>query len=182
MFWTEIAFWYESVALSALFGYIWIDRPFYDKLIKPNYTPSPRAISVIWIILFTLEATAAYLLQLHLKGGWSVGLDFFLVFLKVITFFPPVFFGYKQILLSCVIMIGSTALSIITNYFFFAKFWLPGLLFLPTTLWVSYATVLQILIWRYNPPSSPIQTPILPSSKRKNPPKYRLPQQPSFYV
>ncbi len=123
----------------------------YANLNKPDFTPSNAVFGPVWTVLHVMMAIAAwrvwratdretargpltmFALQLALNLGWSVA-----------------FFGLERTG-SAVAVIVALELTIITTAFAFRPIdRLAALLMVPYALWVAFATVLNIAIWRMN--------------------------------
>jgi translocator protein len=124
----------------------------YADLAKPSFTPPDRVFGVVWTALYVLMAIAAwrvwrvadrdtrrgpltlFALQLALTLGWTV-----------------VFFGLQKIGAAvATIFVLDVGVVVTTLAFRPIDRW-AGLLMLPYLAWVTFATVLNIAIWRLNP-------------------------------
>jgi benzodiazapine receptor len=123
----------------------------YVELNKPPFTPPNQVFGPVWTVLYIMMAIAAwrvwratdrdtargplamFALQLALNLGWSV-----------------VFFGLERTG-SAVAVIVALELTVITTALAFRPIdRLAALLMVPYALWVAFATVLNIAIWRLN--------------------------------
>lgn len=123
----------------------------YADLNKPPFTPPNEVFGPVWTVLYVMMATAAwrvwrvadretaqgpltmFALQLALNLGWSVA-----------------FFGLERTG-SAVAVIVVLELAVIATAFAFRPIdRLAALLMVPYALWVGFATVLNIAIWRLN--------------------------------
>jgi benzodiazapine receptor len=123
----------------------------YNELNKPPFNPPNGVFGPVWTALYIMMAVAAwrvwratdrdtargplamFALQLALNLGWSVA-----------------FFGLERTG-SAVAVIVALELTVITTAFAFRAIdRLAGLLMVPYILWVAFATVLNIAIWRLN--------------------------------
>lgn len=144
----QTLWWYFLVFLCALIGRIFNDRNFYKKLKKPSWSPPPWLFS-IWFLLYILQAQSSYFVQVELSE-WGVELWIYIVFLIVSTSWTFFFFYIKNITLSLIVIGFSLILCIVVNIFYFATCLLSGFLFLPTTLWIAFASLLNLMILLYN--------------------------------
>ncbi len=123
----------------------------YADLNKPPFNPPNEVFGPVWTVLYVMMAIAAwrvwratdretargpltmFALQLALNLGWSVA-----------------FFGLERTG-AAVAVIVALELTIITTAFAFRPIdRLAALLMVPCALWVGFATVLNIAIWRLN--------------------------------
>jgi tryptophan-rich sensory protein len=152
----SILFWYllvYSVSLTQRLFFKKAGRKFYDALIKPTLTPSPFLIAILWVSVYTLQATASWWLLRSVEdagGLWDTGLTLYLAFLGVSAFYVPLFFFYQNIFLAWMIILISLTLSIVTTYFYFVDSLVAGWLMLPTPVWIAFLTYLQSIIFLNN--------------------------------
>jgi tryptophan-rich sensory protein len=124
----------------------------YAGLAKPWFNPPNWAFPVAWTFLFAMmayavfrvlrrpaetpgrrEAIIAYTAQLTLNCLWSFA-----------------FFGARSPLLGIVVIVPFLALILLTIWRFASVDALASRLLWPYAGWVSFATVLNIAIWRLN--------------------------------
>ena len=124
----------------------------YADLAKPPFTPPDRLFGPVWTILYVLMAIAAwrvwraadrdtrrgpltlFALQLALTLGWTV-----------------VFFGLQKIGAAVATIVVLDVGVVVTTLAFRPIDRWAGLLMVPYLVWVVFATVLNIAIWRLNP-------------------------------
>ncbi len=119
---------------------------------KPAFTPPGWLFGPVWTVLYIMMAVAAILVW---RRGWDtpgvrLALVLFAVQLALNLSWSPVFFGLHQLGWSVVIILALLAAIIATTVAFFRVSTIAGILFVPYLLWVSFATVLNITIWRIN--------------------------------
>ena len=126
-------------------------QTWYPALAKPSFTPPNAVFGPVWTALYILMGIAAWRIwraadrdtargplvlfafQLALNLGWSV-----------------VFFGLREIG-AAVVVIAALGLAIVTTVLAFRRIdRLAALLLLPYLLWVVFAAVLNVAIWRLN--------------------------------
>ena len=147
-----ITYWYFVTFIICLTNALFVtkkNKKYYTTLIIPNLAPPPWLYSVVWTILYILMATASWMLHLDLVNinkSWSFELTLFICFLVTSSLFIPIFFVLRRNFEAFIIMLISSGLAIATVYFYFnANFW-SGLLFLPTVVWVLFATGISFSI------------------------------------
>jgi tryptophan-rich sensory protein len=124
----------------------------YADLAKPPFTPPDRLFGPVWTALYLLMAIAAwrvwraadrdtrrgpltlFALQLALTLGWTV-----------------VFFGLQKIGAAVATVVVLDVGVVVTTLAFRSIDRWAGLLMVPYLVWVVFATVLNIAIWRLNP-------------------------------
>lgn len=124
----------------------------YADLVKPSFTPPNGVFGPVWTALYILMAVAAwrvwraadrdttrgpltlFALQLALNLGWSV-----------------VFFGLGKIGAAVATIVVLDVGVVVTMLAFRTVDRWAGLLLTPYLVWVSFATVLNITLWRLNP-------------------------------
>jgi len=135
---------YGAMIIGGLFGARKNTRKYYKSLILPALSPPPAVFSIVWSILYTLIGTAGWLYQEHNGDDWDVALTWVVIFLGVSTSFTFFFFFVKDNFVSFIIMLGSLGTGITAVYYLFHGYLLSGYLFLPTVIWVAFATYLQL--------------------------------------
>ena len=124
----------------------------YEGLVRPAISPPNWVFGPVWITLYTLMGIALYLI-------WRKGLDnkkvrfafvFFVVHLVLNASWSLIFFGLQNILPALVVIV-LLLLMIIASMVLFWRIdrWATYLL-VPYLLWVSFATVLNYLIFQLN--------------------------------
>lgn len=127
-------------------------RSWYPSLTKPAITPPDLAFPIVWTLLFAMMAVAAWRvwkvagfgagrgalalfgLQLALNLGWSV-----------------LFFGQQRIGLALAEIILLWLVIAATIRAFAGHDRAAAWLLAPYLAWVSYAAILNLLIWQMNP-------------------------------
>jgi translocator protein len=137
-------------ALSSLFTVQSITT-WYTQINKPNWNPPNELFGPIWTFLYVLMGVGLYLV-LRSKHSFyrSTGLALFAVQLILNFFWSVIFFYWHQMgiaLIEIVLMLG-TILVMIYN---FKKINVTAaVLQVPYVLWVSFATVLNAVLWWMN--------------------------------
>ncbi|GIW81697.1 MAG: tryptophan-rich sensory protein [Gemmatales bacterium] len=128
----------------------WIE--WYHSLAKPNWTPAPATIGLIWRILYPIIAVTfgfVFFQTIRKNVPWSVAVPF-VVNLAANLIFTPLFFGLRSIPLATVdiIIVWLTILWMcvaVWKYYYWV-----ALAQVPYFTWVSIATVLQLSIFWTN--------------------------------
>ena len=126
-------------------------QTWYPTLRKPTWNPPAWIFGPVWTVLYLLMAVAAWCVwqqtgRLTLAGPLGI----FLLQLLLNAAWSPLFFGLRNPLAGLIdvgLLWGAIGWTLIT-------FWqvtpLAGALLIPYWLWVSFATVLNFVIWRLN--------------------------------
>lgn len=126
-------------------------KTWYPTLVKPSFNPPSEVFGPVWTALYVMMGTAAwrvwraadrdtargplalFALQLAINLGWSV-----------------VFFGLERIGPAVAVIVVLELVVVATAIGFRPIDRLAALLLLPYILWVAFATVLNVAIWRLN--------------------------------
>lgn len=124
----------------------------YETLQKPSFTPPSFVFAPVWLLLYTLIGIALYLV-------WQKGLEkpdarrafwLFIFHLVINALWSILFFGFHLIFLA--LLDSILLLALILILLILGKKIDPRIqyLFLPYLAWVSFATVLNFVIWQLN--------------------------------
>ena len=122
----------------------------YPSLAKPSWTPSGATIGTVWTILYTLMGIAAWIIWLGGAEGRVAPLAIYAVQLLLNVGWSALFFGLRSpglaLMEICVLWVAILATAIM--------FWRvskpAGALMAPYLIWVSFAGILNAMIWRLN--------------------------------
>lgn len=119
----------------------------YALLNKPIFSPPNWVFGPVWTILYTLVGISMYLIWINKKGS----LKLFLLHLFLNAIWSPIFFGLKNLGLAffVIILMDISLLVIIKNFYKVNK--IAGYLLIPYLLWISFASLLNLSIWKLNP-------------------------------
>ena len=142
--------------LALTFGAAWLGSRFlpdewYKNLKKPDWNPPNKVFGPVWSVLYLLMAAAAWLVW---RGyGFSVvifPLVLFVVQLFLNTAWTWTFFGLHRpgIAFADIVLLWMLILATLTLFWQFVP--LAGILLLPYLAWVSFASYLNLSIWRMN--------------------------------
>ncbi|NLE39158.1 MAG: tryptophan-rich sensory protein [Pirellulaceae bacterium] len=123
----------------------------YASLIKPGWNPPNWIFGPVWTVLFLAMAVAAWLVWR--KTGWSGAqwpLSLFGLQLALNVSWSWLFFGMESPALAFAeILLLWTAITA-TMVAFWPRSKAAGLLFVPYLAWITFAAVLNFVIWRLN--------------------------------
>ncbi len=133
-------------AVGTLFTFSAIPT-WYALLNKPSFSPPNWLFGPVWTILYTLIGISMYLIWTNKKG--SLKLFFLHLFLNAI--WSPIFFGAKNLGLAFIVILimDITLVVIIRKFYKLNK--VAGLILIPYLMWISFASLLNLSIWKLNP-------------------------------
>jgi tryptophan-rich sensory protein len=123
----------------------------YATLAKPSFNPPNQVFGPVWTVLYTGMAVAAWRVW-RLPGGWlrTRGLQLFWLQLALNFAWSFLFFSAHRIGLAAV-EIGLLWIAILaTTVLFGLQDRIAGAIFAVYLAWVSFASVLNLSIWRKN--------------------------------
>lgn len=117
----------------------------YRDLTKPIFTPPDSVFPIVWPLLFTLMAVAAWLVWLSRNENpyARTGLIWYGVQLVCNVAWSFLFFGVQSPSAALVEIFILLAAIIITTWYFYKVDIKAAILMTPYILWVGYATVLN---------------------------------------
>jgi tryptophan-rich sensory protein len=144
-----------AIALGVAAAGAWITAQtvgtWYQTLAKPAWTPPDWLFGPVWTTLYVLMAVAAWLV-------WNSGdtrqtrlpLGLYALQLALNLAWSYIFFGLRSPGLAAA-EIGILWIAILATLFAFSRHALiAGLLLVPYLAWVSFASFLNVAIWRLN--------------------------------
>jgi tryptophan-rich sensory protein len=149
---TLLAFVAVNVAV-AMSGAVFSPGRWYDRLNKPSWQPPKWAFPIAWTILYAMIAVAGWLAWRTAGGFWGApaAFAFYAAQLALNAGWSAIFFGLRRPGLALV-EVACLWLAIVGNVAtFYAVRPEAGWLLAPYLLWVSFAFVLNLAIWRLNP-------------------------------
>jgi translocator protein len=122
----------------------------YPSLEKPSWTPSGATIGAVWTILYTFMGIAAWIVWRSGSGVQQRPLGIYALQLVLNAGWSALFFGLRSPGLA-LLELGILWLAILaTSVTFWKVSKLAALLMVPYLIWVSFAGVLNALIWKIN--------------------------------
>ena len=123
----------------------------YRQLTRPSWTPPDWLFGPVWTVLYISMAVAAWLIwkQRQPRSRWAIGV--WLVQLLLNGAWSPIFFGLHSIS-GGLITIALLWLAILATA---SVFWrvsrAAAILMLPYLAWVTFASCLNLALWKLNP-------------------------------
>ena len=121
----------------------------YPTLVKPSWNPPNWVFGPVWTLLYIMMAVAGWLVW---RNGTDVkpALTLFFSQLALNFAWSFLFFGARSPWLGLV-GIAMLLMAVATTTFVFWRITKPaGLLFVPYLAWVTFASLLNLTIWRLN--------------------------------
>ena len=124
----------------------------YAALQKPAFAPSGSIIGPVWIALYFLMGVSLYLVVLKNREDKIVnsGLSLFAIQLSLNVLWSFVFFGIRSPGYALIEILFLWLSIFLTAYTFYKIDKRAAYLLVPYLLWVSFAAVLNYLIWLLN--------------------------------
>lgn len=127
---------------------------FYAELTLPAWAPPATIFGPVWTVLYAMMGVAAWLVWR--VGGLGVArraLTLFVVQLAVNALWSWLFFGWHLGALAFADVLLLWLLIVAMLLAFWRIRPLAGALLIPYLLWVSFAAVLNLVVWQLNPQS-----------------------------
>lgn len=122
----------------------------YPILNKPSWTPSGATIGTVWTVLNTFMGIAAWIVWRIGWGGRARPLALYGLQLLLNAGWSALFFGLRSpgLALLEIGVLWMAILATITTFWKVSK--LAAALMVPYLIWVSFAAVLNAMIWKMN--------------------------------
>lgn len=123
----------------------------YHHIKKPSWSPPNWMFPVVWICLYVLMGISAA--TIHLSGGWAgnvLELVVFLVLVVALALWSIIFADLQLFFLAFLWQLVILGLSIAVFVLFLLNDSLAGWLSFPLVVWVAFATLLMLYVWRCN--------------------------------
>jgi benzodiazapine receptor len=149
---TGLAFWLLASLAAGWFGARFEPGAWYVKLQKPAWTPPSFLFAPVWTILYILMATAAWLVWRQAGfGSARNALGLYLLQLVLNAAWSWLFFGLHLPGLAAAEILALWFTVTLTAFFFSRHSPAAGVLLIPYWLWLGFAVILNLFIWRLNP-------------------------------
>ena len=142
-----LAVTFTAAALASRFP---VDQ-WYAALSKPAWNPPNWLFGPVWGILYLLMAIAAWLVWRESGlAGAALPLGVYLLQLVLNAAWSWLFFGRHQLGLAFIEILLLWGAILVTIILFWSVKPLSGILLVPYLLWVTFAAVLNVTLWRLN--------------------------------
>ncbi len=124
----------------------------YKTIAKPSFNPPNALFGPAWITLYALMGVALFLIWKRgtATAGVKSAMILFFVQLVLNTLWSVLFFGLHQPMWAFIEILVLWLLILLTLIAFWRIALPAGLLLVPYFLWVSFASALNLAIWRLN--------------------------------
>jgi benzodiazapine receptor len=122
----------------------------YTALNKPEWTPSSLFFPLIWTMAYVFMAFAAWLVWRQKNLNYRRALIFWTVQLILNGLWMPLFFGQQGLLASLILMDVLWLFLAVTTFMCYKQSKVAGILMLIYLSWVTFAGILNFLIWQLN--------------------------------
>ena len=120
---------------------------------KPRFMPSAGQFTVAWMLLYTLSGLAVFLVwQVDDNGSskWQAALSLWFVQHVCAVGWPVVFFSWRALVASLVLLAVIWSLSIATLVLFYIERAVAGGIFTIYQLWLTFAFIVQLFVVIHN--------------------------------
>lgn len=121
----------------------------YTTLNKPSFNPPGWVFGPVWITLYTMMGISLYLVWRSGNRDWYV-FGIFGLQLVLNALWSILFFGMQSPMYAFIEIIILWASIIATIIIFFSVSRTASYLLIPYAVWVSFAALLNFMIWRLN--------------------------------
>ena len=124
----------------------------YLKLNKPVFSPPSFVFPVVWTLLYILMAIAVYRVYVKTYSGTNKAkaIKLYAVQLFLNFLWPVLFFRLRLYGISFLELLLLLVFILLTTFEFFKIDKVAALLMIPYIIWVSFAGVLNYVIWMMN--------------------------------
>ena len=149
--WVGLAVWLLLSLSAGFIGSMFTPGEWYQGLEKPSWNPPGWVFGPVWTTLYILMGIAAWLIWK--EAGFSkaqVALTLFLVQLVLNGLWSWLFFGVNRPDLAFADIVALEVMIVTVMVMFWRIRPSAGALLLPYALWVGFASVLNLTLWRMN--------------------------------
>lgn len=143
-----LVFLAATFAVAAI-GAQFLPGPWYAALAKPTWTPPGWLFGPVWTVLYVTIAISAWLAWIK-QPRFGPALALWFVQLALNGIWSWLFFGLERPGLAAIDIVVLLAAIVATALAFVRVSRPAALMLVPYVLWVSFATALNLAIWRLN--------------------------------
>lgn len=122
----------------------------YSTLNKPSFNPPSWVFAPVWTILFILMGISFYLVWNSGNKNINLAILFFIIQLVLNVLWSLFFFGMQSPLYALIDIVFLWIMILLTIIQFYLILPLSAYLMIPYILWVSFAAVLNFILWKLN--------------------------------
>jgi benzodiazapine receptor len=143
--------WMVVSLAAGWFGSRFIPGQWYARLVKPSWNPPSSVFAPVWSTLYILMGVAAWLVWRRVGfAGAPVALALFGFQLVLNALWSYLFFGIHQPGIAFVDIVVLWLAILATTIGFWRVSVPAGVLLLPYLCWVTFASALNLQLWRLN--------------------------------
>ena len=136
---------------AALTGALFRPGDWYERLAKPTWRPPNRLFAPVWTVLYFTIAISGWLVWREAGvAGAALPLAIYVLQLVLNAAWTPIFFGLHRPDLGFLDIVLVWLSIIATIALFFPIHPAAALLLLPYLAWVTFAAVLNFVVWSLN--------------------------------
>ena len=143
------------LALSFAAGFVgsrFTPSQWYQQLVKPSWTPPGAVFGPVWSVLYIMMGIAAWMVWRNGEFNRVVTpLTLFIVQLVLNALWSYFFFGTHRPALAYLDIVVLWVIIVLTMVTFWRVSPVAGGLLIPYLAWVTFASFLNLAIWRLNP-------------------------------
>lgn len=124
---------------------------FYGRLVKPSWAPPASVFGPVWTVLYIMMAAAGWQIYRADPPNVRLLLGLFVVQLVLNALWSWTFFKWESGLGSMTTIVGLWVAIVVVIIGFWRVSPLAGALMIPYLAWVSFASALNVALWRLNP-------------------------------
>jgi len=143
------------VLAASVSGAVFRPGRWYRMLDKPAWTPPDWVFPLAWGGLYVLIAASGWLVWLEAGRAAAPALGVWLAQLVLNAAWSGVFFGMKRMGLAFIELAALWLSILATMTLFYPVSQAAAVLMLPYLAWVSFAAVLNLVIWQRNRRAAP---------------------------
>jgi tryptophan-rich sensory protein len=152
--WATLIAWLVICGTAAVLGAVPTAaslRMWYPSLVKPSWNPPNAVFGPVWTVLYALMAVAAWRVERQRSHPQRLrALAIFVVQLLLNVAWSWIFFGLQSPGMAAIEVVFLWAAILATIVAFWPIDRVAAFLMVPYLAWVTFATALNIAIWRLN--------------------------------
>ncbi|MBK8575998.1 MAG: tryptophan-rich sensory protein [Elusimicrobia bacterium] len=143
--------WLGITFIAAWVGSRFMPGEWYASLAKPTWNPPNAIFGPVWSVLYVLMGVSAWLVWRRSGfAGAGLALSLFVVQLVLNALWSYLFFGRFRPDLAFLDIVALWSIIAIVTVLFWQNHRAAGAMMIPYLLWVSFASCLNFVIWRFN--------------------------------
>lgn len=127
------------------------NRDWYETLNKSSLTPPSYVFGIVWPVLYVMILASGVVFVSQPKNeSLALGITLYMLQWILNLAWSPLFFRYRQITLSLLVILSLVVVVSGTIYMFGTQHSVAAALLVPYLVWISFASYLNGYIWYYN--------------------------------